>query len=61
MWWKIALLTVKDHVVMPLLQGVAFNLAWFGWKKWNEGVKFVGKGVGGGFYFLERRWGGMRC
>jgi hypothetical protein len=47
-WWKIALITLKDQVFMPLLQGLGFNLALFAWRWWNRGVKFSGAGVGGG-------------
>jgi hypothetical protein len=57
-WWKIALITLKDQVLMPLLQGLGFNLALFGWRYWNRGVKFRGAGVGGGF--LPPSFGGRR-
>jgi len=46
-WWKVALITLKDQVLMPLLQGLGFNLALFGWRWWNRGVKFSGAGLGG--------------
>lgn len=46
-WWKIALITLKDQVVMPLMQGVLYNLLVAGWKVWNRGAKFSGAGVGG--------------
>ncbi|KAF8244747.1 hypothetical protein K440DRAFT_5325 [Wilcoxina mikolae CBS 423.85] len=51
-WWKVVLITVKDQVFMPLLQGLGFNLALFGWRWWNRGVKFSGAGVGA----KVRRW-----
>ncbi|KAI5844741.1 hypothetical protein BZA05DRAFT_409241 [Tricharina praecox] len=51
-WWKVALITMKDQVLMPLLQGLGFNLALFGWRWWNRGVKFSGAGVGA----KVRRW-----
>lgn len=44
--------TVKDQVLMPLLQGVVFNLAMFGWRRWNAGVRMRGKGWG----VAVRRW-----
>lgn len=46
-WWKIVLITLRDQVLMPLVQGVGFNLVLFGWRWWNRGVKFNGMGVGG--------------
>ncbi|KAI5790196.1 hypothetical protein EDC01DRAFT_783885 [Geopyxis carbonaria] len=46
-WWRIALITVKDQVLFPLVQGMAYNLAMFGWRRWNRGAKMVGGGVGG--------------
>ncbi|KAA8910904.1 hypothetical protein FN846DRAFT_495464 [Sphaerosporella brunnea] len=51
-WWKIALITLKDQVLMPLLQGLGFNLALFGWRFWNRGVKFSGSSLGA----QVRRW-----
>lgn len=47
-WWKIALITLKDQVIMPLMQGVLYNLLVAGWKVWNRGARFSGAGVGGG-------------
>lgn len=46
-WWKIALITLKDQVVMPLMQGVLYNLLVAGWRVWNRGARFNGAGVGG--------------
>jgi hypothetical protein len=51
-WWKIALITVKDQMLLPLLQGFGFNLVVFGWRRWNRGVRFAGSGVGA----RVRRW-----
>ena len=46
-WWKIALITAKDQMLMPLLQGLGFNLVVVGWRSWNRGVRFHGAGLGG--------------
>lgn len=46
-WWKIILITLRDQVVMALLQGMGFKLATLGWRKWNSGVRFVGNSAGG--------------
>lgn len=38
--------------MLPLLQGTLWNLAIYGWRHWNRGVKFAGEGVGA----RVRRW-----
>lgn len=48
----VAWVTVFDHVIMPLTQGILWNLALFGWRSWNRGVKFQGRGFGA----RVRRW-----
>ena len=50
--WSVAWITFLDHVIMPLTQGIIWNLAVFGWRTWNRGVKFQGQGVGA----KVRRW-----
>lgn len=45
-------MTVRDQLVLPLVQGMMWNLAVYGWRYWNGGVKFVGEGVGA----RVRRW-----
>ncbi len=44
--WKVAFITIRDQVVMPLAQGILWNLAMFGWRHWNRGSKFQGKSLG---------------
>lgn len=48
----VAFYTVWDHVVMPLTQGLVWRLAVFGWRSWNTGAQFQGRGVGA----RVRRW-----
>lgn len=50
--WSVAWVTLLDHVLMPLSQGVVWNLALFGWRAWNTGVSFKGAGAGA----RVRRW-----
>lgn len=50
--WSVAWVTFFDHVMMPLTQGVVWNLAVFGWRAWNRDVKFQGRSVGA----RVRRW-----
>ncbi|KAL7275156.1 hypothetical protein RUND412_001918 [Rhizina undulata] len=51
-WWKIALITLKDQVLFPLIQGLAYNLFVTGWRAWNRGAKFRGASLGA----RVRRW-----
>lgn len=57
-WWKIALITLKDQCLMPLLQGVGYNLFVMGFRVWNRGAKFAGAGVGGEFLIILWFYGG---
>lgn len=50
--WKVAYITFRDQVLLPLTQGVLWNLLIFGWRHWNRGAKFAGRGVGARI----RRW-----
>ena len=50
--YSVAWVTFLDHVIMPLTQGIIWNLAVFGWRTWNRGVKFQGSSVGA----RVRRW-----
>ncbi|KAK6353519.1 hypothetical protein TWF696_005482 [Orbilia brochopaga] len=51
-YWLVALITVRDQLVFPLVQGCLWNLGLLGWRYWNRGVKFRGGGVGA----RVRRW-----
>ncbi len=44
--WKVAFITVRDQVILPLTQGILWNLAMFGWRHWNRGSKFQGQTLG---------------
>ncbi|KAK5204407.1 hypothetical protein LTR47_009189 [Exophiala xenobiotica] len=44
--WKIAFITMRDQVVLPLVQGIAWNLIMFGWRHWNGATKFQGQSLG---------------
>lgn len=44
--WKVAFITIRDQVFLPLTQGILWNLAMFGWRHWNRGTKFRGRGIG---------------
>ncbi|TGZ84425.1 hypothetical protein EX30DRAFT_338950 [Ascodesmis nigricans] len=51
-WWKIALITLKDQVLLAFLQGFGFKLVTLGWRRWNTAVRFAGNGMGARI----RRW-----
>jgi Autophagy receptor ATG43 len=43
---QVILITVRDQVILPLAQGVLWNMAMFGWRFWNRGSKFSGQTLG---------------
>ncbi|KAI9166885.1 hypothetical protein HJFPF1_03000 [Paramyrothecium foliicola] len=51
-WWKVLLITVRDQVLMPLTQGVLYNLFLCGWQHWNRNAKIHGDTIGA----RVRRW-----
>ncbi|KAH0846383.1 hypothetical protein AYO21_07473 [Fonsecaea monophora] len=44
--WKVAFITIRDQVFLPLAQGILWNLLMFGWRHWNRGTKFQGQSLG---------------
>jgi len=44
--WRVAYITIRDQVLLPLTQGILWNLATFGWRHWNRGSKFQGQTMG---------------
>ncbi|TLS23022.1 uncharacterized protein PpBr36_05846 [Pyricularia pennisetigena] len=55
-WYKVAFITVCDQVMMPLLQGTLYNLAWCGWQYWNKTAQIHGSTAGAR---LRRWWYGV--
>ncbi|KAI8628663.1 hypothetical protein F5Y19DRAFT_109588 [Xylariaceae sp. FL1651] len=51
-WWRVAWITVRDQMMMPLAQGVLYNLAIVGWQHWNRNAQMSGSSVGARI----RRW-----
>lgn len=43
---QVAFITIRDQVLLPLVQGLVWNMAMFGWRYWNRDVKFAGEGIG---------------
>ena len=50
--WEVAYITFRDQVMLPLTQGILWNMVIFGWRHWNRGAQFAGAGLGARF----RRW-----
>lgn len=51
--WEVAYITVRDQVVLPLLQGALWTLVLAGWRHWHAGKEqFTGRSVGA----RVRRW-----
>ncbi|KAI0447987.1 hypothetical protein F4803DRAFT_545513 [Xylaria telfairii] len=51
-WGRIAWITVRDQIMMPLAQGILYNLAIVGWQHWNRNAQMSGSSVGARL----RRW-----
>ncbi|MCJ1361438.1 hypothetical protein MMC16_000538 [Acarospora aff. strigata] len=51
-WGRVGWITVRDQVLLPLLQGTLWTLALQGWRFWNRSAKFSGANVGSRI----RRW-----
>lgn len=45
-WWRIAWITGRDQVILPLIQGTLWTLALSGWRYWNRGAAFSGQSMG---------------
>ncbi|TVY55808.1 Uncharacterized protein LCER1_G001829 [Lachnellula cervina] len=50
--WTVAYITVRDQVLLPLIQGTVWSLALHGWRFWNRSAKLSGQGAGA----RVRRW-----
>ncbi|KAI3337133.1 DUF1770-domain-containing protein [Xylariaceae sp. AK1471] len=55
-WWRVAWITVRDQIMMPLAQGVLYNLAIVGWQHWNRNAQISGSSAGAR---LRRWWYGV--
>jgi hypothetical protein len=49
---RIGWITLRDQVMMPLIQGTMWTLAVTWWRHWNKGASLVGQGTG----TRLRRW-----
>ncbi|RDW70280.1 hypothetical protein BP5796_08677 [Coleophoma crateriformis] len=50
--WQVAFITLRDQLVLPLVQGMVWSLALHGWRYWNRTAQMSGSGVGA----KVRRW-----
>ncbi|MCJ1289967.1 hypothetical protein MMC34_001501, partial [Xylographa carneopallida] len=51
-WRGVGYVTVRDQVLLPLLQGTLWTLLLVGWRHWNRSASYAGRGVGA----RVRRW-----
>ncbi|PGH15761.1 hypothetical protein AJ79_02141 [Helicocarpus griseus UAMH5409] len=51
-WQRVAWITLRDQVLLPLIQGTLWTLALTGWRYWNRGAQFTGRTLGS----RVRRW-----
>ena len=51
-WSRVAYITTRDQVLLPLLQGTLWTLLLAGWRHWNRGANHVGRSMGARI----RRW-----
>ena len=45
-WRMVAYITVRDQLLMPLVQGMGWQLALAGWKHWNRSASLSGRTIG---------------
>lgn len=43
---KIAYITIRDQVLLPLAQGIGYHMIIMGWRYFNRGSKFAGETLG---------------
>ncbi|KAA8643093.1 hypothetical protein EYZ11_006174 [Aspergillus tanneri] len=51
-WGRVAWITVRDQVLLPLIQGTLWTLALSGWRFWNRSASLSGQTLGSRI----RRW-----
>jgi hypothetical protein len=50
--WRVAYITIRDQVMVPLLQGMVWTLVLHGWRYWNRTAQIGGNSLGA----RVRRW-----
>ncbi|RMJ28407.1 hypothetical protein PHISP_00712 [Aspergillus sp. HF37] len=51
-WGRVAWITIRDQVLLPLVQGTLWTLALSGWRYWNRNASLSGRTLGSRI----RRW-----
>ncbi|KAE8146170.1 hypothetical protein BDV25DRAFT_55238 [Aspergillus avenaceus] len=51
-WGRVAWITIRDQVLLPLIQGTLWTLALSGWRFWNRNASLSGQTLGSKI----RRW-----
>ncbi|KAJ5223606.1 hypothetical protein N7468_008148 [Penicillium chermesinum] len=55
-WGRVAWITVRDQMLLPLFQGTLWTLALAGWRHWNRNASLSGQTLGSR---LRRWWYGV--
>ncbi|KAK5116471.1 hypothetical protein LTR62_008020 [Meristemomyces frigidus] len=55
-WQGVAFITIRDQVLMPLVQGLAWTLILSGWRHWNSSAQYSGQSMGAK---IRRWWWGV--
>ncbi|EMC92083.1 hypothetical protein BAUCODRAFT_151535 [Baudoinia panamericana UAMH 10762] len=55
-WQGVAIITIRDQILMPLVQGLAWTLVVSGWRYVNRDVKLSGQTIGAK---IRRWWWGV--
>lgn len=55
-WGRVAWITVRDQMLLPLIQGTLWTLALAGWRSWNRNASVSGATLGSR---LRRWWYGV--
>lgn len=45
-WGRVAWITIRDQVFLPLIQGTLWTLALSGWRYWNRSTALSGRSLG---------------
>ncbi|KAK0937670.1 hypothetical protein LTR48_003940 [Friedmanniomyces endolithicus] len=55
-WQGVTFITLRDQLMMPLVQGMAWTLIVSGWRHWNASTTFTGRTAGAK---IRRWWWGV--
>ncbi|KAI9677465.1 MAG: hypothetical protein M1817_006419 [Caeruleum heppii] len=53
---RVVWITVRDQMLLPLIQGTMWTLVLLGWRSWNKGAELGGRSIGGR---IRKWWWGV--